>query len=81
MPTDILGRLAGGFAKAWRHGVGIVFNALTGNALARIEASVAQTQVIAEENRRLLRGLHDALQDETLAAHLLARFSERDASQ
>ena len=81
MPSGFIQRLARAAAAWWRRGAGRVFNALTGNALARIEAVAIETRGIAEENRRLLRGLHDALQDETLAAHLLARLAEREGNR
>lgn len=59
--------------SVWRAATGIAANALTGNAFARLERSMDETRQIAEENRRLLRGLHDTLKDQTLAAHLLAQ--------
>jgi hypothetical protein len=81
METQVLKLFLANATGAWRRGAGAVFNALTGNALARVETSVQETRAIAEENRRLLRSLHDSLRDETLSAHLLARLSEREADR
>ena len=60
-------------------GCGEVTNVLSGGRLRRIEAAAKDTREIAEENRKLLRALHDRLQDETLSAHLLEGMTERDA--
>lgn len=67
--------------RGWRVSAAFIFNALTGNAVVRIEAATRETLTMAQESRRLLRSLHDGLKDETLAVHLLARLSEEDAAR
>ena len=58
-----------------RRAMGALANALTGNSLSRIERTLDETRKLAEENRILLRSIHDALKDQTLTAHLLARLA------
>lgn len=57
-----------------------VANRLSGGYLARLDARTEEMLQLAQENRALMLRLHDRLQDETLAAHLIDRLNAGEDS-